>query len=53
MIRRVGCEAILHGHNHRSEIARIAGPSGAVPVLGVTSASAARGAASTAVRAIT
>lgn len=43
MIRRVGCEAILHGHNHRSEIARIAGPTGAVPVLGVTSASAAPG----------
>jgi len=43
MIRRVGCEAILHGHNHRSEIARIAGSDGAVPVLGVTSASAARG----------
>jgi 3',5'-cyclic AMP phosphodiesterase CpdA len=43
MIRRVGCEAILHGHNHRSEIARIAGPKGAVPVIGVTSASAARG----------
>jgi 3',5'-cyclic AMP phosphodiesterase CpdA len=42
MIRRVGCEAILHGHNHRDEIARIAGPNGAVPVLGVTSASAAR-----------
>jgi 3',5'-cyclic AMP phosphodiesterase CpdA len=42
MIRRVGCEAILHGHNHRSEIARIAGPKGAVPVLGVTSASASR-----------
>ena len=42
MIRRVGCEAVLHGHNHRSEIARIAGPAGAVPVLGVSSASAAR-----------
>jgi 3',5'-cyclic AMP phosphodiesterase CpdA len=42
MIRRVGCEAVLHGHNHRSEIARIAGPSGPVPVLGVSSASAAR-----------
>lgn len=42
MIRRVGCEAILHGHNHRSEIARIAGPNGPVPVLGVSSASAAR-----------
>ena len=41
MIRRVGCELILHGHNHRSEIARIEGPSGPVPVIGVTSASAA------------
>ncbi|HTR85215.1 MAG TPA: metallophosphoesterase [Reyranella sp.] len=41
MIRRAGCEAVLHGHNHRSEIARIAGPHGPVPVIGVTSASAA------------
>lgn len=43
MIRRVGCELVLHGHNHRSEVARIAGPSGPVPVIGVTSASAAPG----------
>jgi 3',5'-cyclic AMP phosphodiesterase CpdA len=43
MIRRVGCEIVLHGHNHRSEVARIAGPHGAVPVVGVTSASAAPG----------
>jgi len=42
MIRRVGCEAILHGHNHRSEIARILGPHGPIPVLGVNTASAAR-----------
>jgi 3',5'-cyclic AMP phosphodiesterase CpdA len=42
MIRRVGCEVILHGHNHRSEIARIMGPDGPIPVLGVSSASAAR-----------
>ena len=41
MIRRVGCELVLHGHNHRSEVARIAGPEGPVPVIGVTSASAA------------
>ncbi len=41
MVRRVGCELILHGHNHRSEAARIEGPTGPVPVLGVTSASAA------------
>lgn len=43
MIRRVGCELILHGHNHRSEVARIDGPTGPVPVIGVTSASAAPG----------
>lgn len=43
MIRRAGCEIVLHGHNHRSEIARIAGPGGSVPVVGVTSASAAPG----------
>lgn len=42
MIRRVGCEAVLHGHNHRSEFARIAGPNGPIPVLGVSSASASR-----------
>lgn len=41
MIRRVGCDLVLHGHNHRSEVARIAGPDGPVPVIGVTSASAA------------
>jgi hypothetical protein len=34
---------VLHGHNHRSELARIAGPRGPVPVFGVTSASAAPG----------
>jgi 3',5'-cyclic AMP phosphodiesterase CpdA len=43
MIRRAGCELILHGHNHRSEVARIGGPDGPVPVIGVTSASAAPG----------
>jgi hypothetical protein len=41
MIRRVGCELVLHGHNHRSEVARIGGPAGPIPVIGVTSASAA------------
>lgn len=41
MIERVGCELILHGHDHRSEVARVAGPAGPVPVLGVASASAA------------
>jgi 3',5'-cyclic AMP phosphodiesterase CpdA len=41
MIRRVGCELVLHGHNHRSEVARIEGPLGLIPVVGVASASAA------------
>jgi 3',5'-cyclic AMP phosphodiesterase CpdA len=41
MIRRVGCELVLHGHNHRSEAAQIAGPLGPIPVIGVASASAA------------
>ena len=41
MIRRAGCELVLHGHNHRSEVSRIEGPAGPVPVIGVTSASAA------------
>ena len=40
VIRRHGAELILHGHNHRSELARIEGPLGPVPVLGVISASA-------------
>ena len=44
MIRRAGAELVLHGHNHRSEVSRIAGANGAVvPVIGVTSASAAPG----------
>ena len=41
MIREVGCELVLHGHNHRSEVARLEGLAGPIPVLGVTSASAA------------
>jgi 3',5'-cyclic AMP phosphodiesterase CpdA len=41
MVVRVGCELVLHGHNHRSEVARIGGPAGPIPVIGVTSASAA------------
>jgi len=35
-----GCEAILHGHNHRASLAWIAGPSGQIPVIGAPSASA-------------
>jgi 3',5'-cyclic AMP phosphodiesterase CpdA len=39
MIRRAGAELILHGHNHRLCLARMEGPGGLVPVVGVPSAS--------------
>jgi len=42
-IARVGAELILHGHNHRAQLARIDTPAGGVPVLGAASASAAPG----------
>jgi 3',5'-cyclic AMP phosphodiesterase CpdA len=38
-----GAELIIHGHNHRSSLAHIAGPQGRVPVVGVASASAVPG----------
>ncbi|HEX2888386.1 metallophosphoesterase [Vineibacter terrae] len=40
-IERVGAELVLHGHNHRTQLGRIATPDGGVPVLGAASASAA------------
>ena len=41
VIARQGAELILHGHNHKPSLARIAGPSGAsAPIVGVASASA-------------
>ena len=43
IIAREGAELILHGHNHRQSLARIAGPEGPVPVVGVASASAVPG----------
>jgi 3',5'-cyclic AMP phosphodiesterase CpdA len=39
-IRAHGAELVLHGHNHRLERGSLAGPDGAVPVIGVPSASA-------------
>lgn len=39
MLGRVGAELVLHGHLHRSLLARIPGPAGDIPVLGVVSAS--------------
>jgi 3',5'-cyclic AMP phosphodiesterase CpdA len=38
-VKTAGAELILHGHNHHTSIAGIAGPSSAVPVVGATSAS--------------
>ena len=45
IIRTEGAELVLHGHNHRQMVARIAGPNGPVPVVGVASASAVPGTA--------
>ncbi len=39
MLGRVGAELVLHGHLHRSLLARIPGPAGDIPVMGVISAS--------------
>lgn len=39
MLGRVGAELVLHGHLHRSLLARIPGPVGDIPVIGVVSAS--------------
>src|SRR5918999_263295 len=39
MIRRVGAELVLHGHNHVGSLAWLEGPRGRVPVIGAPSAS--------------
>lgn len=39
VIGRAGAELVVHGHNHRTLLAEIAGPDGAIPVVGVRSAS--------------
>ncbi|WP_421726547.1 metallophosphoesterase family protein [Bauldia sp.] len=38
-IKKSGAELILHGHNHRTAVDNVAGPTGPVPVVGATSAS--------------
>ena len=43
VIRRIGAELIIHGHNHRHSVAHMDGPERPVPVVGVASASATRG----------
>jgi len=40
VIAAVGAELILHGHTHRSGLTKLPTPHGAVPVIGVPSASA-------------
>jgi 3',5'-cyclic AMP phosphodiesterase CpdA len=45
MIRRLGAELILHGHNHKLSVAHLPGPARQVPIVGVASASAIHGAA--------
>jgi 3',5'-cyclic AMP phosphodiesterase CpdA len=39
-LARRGCEAVLHGHNHRASLASVPGPDHPIPVLGAPSASA-------------
>jgi 3',5'-cyclic AMP phosphodiesterase CpdA len=39
-LARRGCEAVLHGHNHRASIASVPGPDHPIPVIGAPSASA-------------
>jgi 3',5'-cyclic AMP phosphodiesterase CpdA len=40
LLRRRGVELVLHGHDHIHSTIRIDGPDGAIPVIGVPSASA-------------
>ena len=42
MIARAGAELILHGHNHKTSVSYIDGPSRPAPVVGAPSASVAR-----------
>jgi len=39
VLERAGAELVLHGHNHRTQIARVPGPDGPIPVVGVRSGS--------------
>jgi 3',5'-cyclic AMP phosphodiesterase CpdA len=39
VLRRHGAELVLHGHLHRTNIAKLPGPDGDIPVVGVPSAS--------------
>jgi 3',5'-cyclic AMP phosphodiesterase CpdA len=37
LLQRVGCELVLHGHEHRDLRATVPGPTGPIPVIGVGS----------------
>jgi 3',5'-cyclic AMP phosphodiesterase CpdA len=39
VLRRAGAELVLHGHNHRTQVFRVSGPEGPIPVVGVRSSS--------------
>jgi 3',5'-cyclic AMP phosphodiesterase CpdA len=39
LLARTGAELVLHGHTHRTALGRLDGPTGAIPVVGVPSAS--------------
>ncbi len=43
VLARHGADLVLHGHAHRTVLERIAGPAGAIPVVGVRSGSHAHG----------
>jgi 3',5'-cyclic AMP phosphodiesterase CpdA len=43
LMRRVGAELVIHGHNHRLSVSHMEGPTRLVPVVGAPSASAIRG----------
>ncbi|MFS8037607.1 metallophosphoesterase family protein [Xanthobacter sp. AM11] len=40
VLARAGAELVIHGHDHRASLGRIPAPGGAIPVVGVPSASA-------------
>jgi 3',5'-cyclic AMP phosphodiesterase CpdA len=40
IVRKRGCELMLHGHTHMSQLGRMEGPNASVPIIGVPSASA-------------
>jgi 3',5'-cyclic AMP phosphodiesterase CpdA len=39
VLRRAGADLVLHGHNHRTQLFRVPGPEGPIPVVGVRSSS--------------